>query len=42
MRRKWSLHWKWYDLWIGAFYERSTKTWYICLLPTLVIKGEIE
>jgi hypothetical protein len=28
----------WYDLWIGAYYDRGAKTLYVCLLPCVVIK----
>jgi hypothetical protein len=28
---------KWYDMWIGLFYDRKSKTTYICPFPTLVI-----
>lgn len=29
--------WAWYDLWIGAFWDRKAKTPYICPVPTVVI-----
>ena len=28
----------WYDLWIGAYYDRRNRTWYVCPLPCIVIK----
>ena len=28
----------WYDMWIGAFYDRKQKTLYVCILPCVVIK----
>lgn len=28
----------WYDLWVGAYYDRNEKTLYICPLPTLVFR----
>jgi hypothetical protein len=28
----------WYDLWIGAYYDRRARVWYICLLPCCVIQ----
>lgn len=27
----------WYDLWIGAYYDRKARYLYLCPLPTLVI-----
>ncbi len=29
---------RWYDLWIGAFWDRKTRTLYVCPVPTLGIK----
>jgi hypothetical protein len=26
---------RWYDLWIGAYYDRHNRTLYICPLPTI-------
>ena len=28
----------WYDLWIGAYWDRSARTLYICPLPMCVIR----
>lgn len=26
---------RWYDLWIGAYFDRETRTLYVCPLPTI-------
>lgn len=31
------LRFAWYDLWIGAYIDRATKTLYVCPLPTLLL-----
>lgn len=28
----------WYDMWIGAYWDRKLRILYVCLLPTWVIK----
>lgn len=33
-----SLHFYWYDLWIGAYISLDNRTVYICPLPCCVIK----
>jgi hypothetical protein len=35
-----SLFFAWYDLWIGAYYDRKNRTLYVCPLPMIVIKIE--
>ena len=35
-----TLQFKWYDLWIGFFWDKKSKTLYFCPLPMLVIKME--
>jgi len=29
---------RWYDMWVGAYWDRKQHTLYICLLPTWVIE----
>jgi hypothetical protein len=31
------LSFAWYDLWVGAYIDRSNKKIYICLLPMILI-----
>lgn len=28
----------WYDFWVGGFYDRDTRTLYVCPVPMVVIK----
>lgn len=35
-----SIFFAWYDLWIGAYYDRRSRVWYICPLPCCVFKVE--
>jgi len=28
----------WYDCWIGAYWDRSARTLYVCLVPCVVIR----
>lgn len=32
---------KWYDLWVGAYWDQKNRTLYVCPLPTLVLKFEL-
>lgn len=38
LQMKISLHWKWFDLWVGVYVDRPNRTIYVCPLPTVVIK----
>jgi hypothetical protein len=29
---------KWYDIWVGLYVDRINKTFYLCLLPMIVLK----
>lgn len=31
-------YFRWYDLWIGAYWDRKQRRLYVCLLPTWVIE----
>lgn len=33
-----SIHFKWYDLWIGVYIDKENKILYVILIPTIVIK----
>jgi hypothetical protein len=33
-----ALRWRWYDLWVGAYFDRVHNVWYLCPLPTVVIE----
>jgi len=33
----WYIIFAWYDLWIGAYWDREFKKLYICLIPTFAI-----
>lgn len=39
-KRKISFFFALYDAWIGAYFDRDKRTWYICLLPCCVLKIE--
>lgn len=32
-----SVRFAWYDLWVGAYWDRKQRTLYVCPLPTLLI-----
>ena len=34
---KLGISFKWYDLWIGAYYDRINRVLYVCPLPTIAI-----
>jgi hypothetical protein len=29
---------KWYDLWVGAYWDRTNRVLYVCPLPCVVIR----
>ena len=31
------LSWKWYDLWVGAYWDRDAHVLFVCPFPTVVI-----
>jgi hypothetical protein len=33
-----SISFKWYDMWVGIYIDRTTHTIYVCPLPMLVIE----
>ena len=33
-----SVFFRWYDLWVGAYWDRSSRTLYVCPLPTVGLK----
>ncbi len=35
---KLSIFFAWYDLWIGAYFDRDRRTAYVCLIPCVVLK----
>jgi hypothetical protein len=36
-RRYWRLNFKWYDMWVGAFWDSNQHILYICPLPCVLI-----
>lgn len=35
--RRVTVKFAWYDLWVGAYYDRTNRVWYVCPLPTLLV-----
>jgi hypothetical protein len=33
---------RWYDLWIGAYWDRATRTLYVCPVPMLGVAISFE
>ena len=38
---KMSLHFVWYDMWIGAYWARKERALYVCLVPMIVLRIEM-
>lgn len=32
-----AVYWIWYNLWVGAHYNRNVRIWSFCIIPTLAI-----
>lgn len=39
---KFSLRFAWYDLWIGAYYARDTRTLYVCPVPCVLLALDLR
>lgn len=39
---KFSAFFRWYDLWIGAYWDRTNRTLYVCPVPMIGIKVELK
>lgn len=36
------IRWRWFDLWVGAYWSRGDRVLYICPLPTVVIEVHLD
>lgn len=36
------LFFAWYDLWVGAYWDRDTRTLYVCPVPTIGVAIEVQ
>lgn len=36
-----SIFFRWYDLWIGAYWDRKARMLYVCPVPMLGVKIEL-
>lgn len=39
---KFRIFFAWFDFWIGAYWDAGHRTLYICLIPTVVMRFEID
>jgi hypothetical protein len=39
---RFSLQWRWYDLWVGVFVDLPSRRLYICPLPTVVVVVDVS
>lgn len=37
-----SVFFRWYDLWVGAYWDRKEQTLYVCPLPTVGLKLQFK
>lgn len=42
LTRRLDVSFKWYDFWVGAFYDRGRRRLYLCLIPTVCIEIELS
>lgn len=42
LRRPTRIEWKWFDLWVGVYYDKFDRTLYVCPVPTLVLSWEFN
>jgi hypothetical protein len=42
VRRRWRIKFAWYDMWVGAFYDRHRSVLYVCPLPMLLIEWRLR
>lgn len=32
------IYWAWYDMWVGAYWDRKNRVLYVCPIPCLIIE----
>lgn len=42
IRIKITPYFRWYDIWVGAYIDKTKKTLYFCLLPTIGLKFDFR